>query len=278
MSGIENQDQESEGHKLSTRAQGFINRLYRDPRYLIIGKIERFGRELLAFVEGCTIISSTGDVRGQALIDSEFELRGRPDGERPYHEESLVDYYLSSKGKASMPLGDDEFVTLREESWQYYVRRSFAFLLGDYMQAREDAEHNHAIWNLVEQSDASDEMKWSYLRWWPWIERDRAIAQALLNLQQGQPEQAAAELYRAQRSITQYGERHAERYAQEGEEDGKSLCAHMTQHIGNLVEILREDEDLPVSMEERLDGAAARGDQDEVERLRREMIHRAVGE
>jgi hypothetical protein len=276
VSSVDDRD-EGAGRKLSARTQGRIQRLYRDPRYLLIGKVERFGRELIAFVEGCTMISATGEVRGQTLINAEYELRGRPDGERPYHEESLVDYYLSPQGKARMPLGDDDFVALREESWQYYVRRNFAFLLGELMLARDDAEHNLAVWNLIEQSETSDEAKWSYLRWWPWIERDRAIAQALLNLEQGQPEQAAAELYRAQRAITQYGERYAQHYSEE-EEDGKSLYAQMNQHIAGLVEILREDEELPVSTEEQLDEAAARGDEDEVERLRGEMIRRAVGD
>jgi hypothetical protein len=277
MSATDDRDRESEERKLSDRAHNFIQRLYRDPRYLLIGKIERFGRELIAFVEGCTMISATGEVRGQALVNSEYEVTGRPDGERPYHHESLVEYYLSPEGKAGAALGDDEFLLLREESWQYYVRRNFAFLLGDYPQARDDAEHNLAIWNLLEQSEVSEEAKWSYLRWWPWIERDRAIAEALLSLQHEQPEEAATELYRAQRAIAQYGERHADGYAQE-EGDSKELCEHMGQHITGLVEMLREEDGLPESMEQRLDEAVARGDEEEVERLRREMIQRAVGD
>ncbi|MFB3882206.1 MAG: hypothetical protein ACE149_13145 [Armatimonadota bacterium] len=263
--------------KLSDRAQGFIQRLYRDPRYLLIGKVERFGRELIAFVEGCTMISATGEVRGQALINAEYELHGRPDGERPYQEESLVEYYLSPAGKGRTPLGDEDFVALREESWQYYVRRNFAFLLGDFARARDDAEHNLAIWNLIEQSEASDEAKWSYLRWWPWIERDRAVAEALLDIEHDHREEAATKLYRAQRAIGQFGERYAERYAQE-EEDGKSLCEQMSQHLVSLIEILRENDSLPPSTEEQLDDALARGDDEEVERLRREMIERAMGD
>jgi hypothetical protein len=276
MSRLGDQGRDPE-NKLSDRAQGFIQRLYRDPRYLLIGKMERFGRELIAFVEGCTMISATGEVRGQALVNAEHEMHGRPDGERPYQEDSLVEYYLSPAGKARMPLGDDDFVALREESWQYYVRRNFAFLLGDFAQARDDAEHNLAIWNLIEQSDASDEAKWSYLRWWPWIERDRAVAEALLGIEHGQREEAATELYRAQRAVAQYGERYAERYAEE-EEDGKSLSSQMDRHIASLIEILKEDDSLPVSTEEQLDEALARGDEEEVERLRREMIQRAMGE
>lgn len=275
MSNKGNQDREVE-QKLSPRARDYVQKLCRDPRYLLIGKIERFGRELISFVEGCTIISATGEVRGQALLNMEYELRGRPDGERPYEEQSLVDYYLSARGRKSLPLGADELAPLREESWQYYLRRNFAFLLDEYGQARDDAEHNLAIWDLVEQSEAIEEAKWMYLRWWPWIERDRAMAHALWSLKQGRAEDAATELYRGQRSIEQYGERYGVSYAREAGE-GKSLCVEMREHIVRLVEILRE-EGLPVSTEEQLEEAAARGDAEEVERLRKEMIRRAVGD
>jgi hypothetical protein len=272
VSSVEEQGQDAP-RKLSPRTQSFVQRMFRDPRYLLIGKTERFGRELIAFVEGCTVISSTGDVRGQVLINSEYELRLRPDGERPYQHESLADYYLSQEA----PLGEDDLSVLREESWQYYVRRNFAFLLEEFEQARNDAEHNLSIWNLFDQADAGEDAKWYYLRWWPWIERDRAIAQALLFLQQGQLQQVATELYRAQRSIEQYEQRHASRYARE-EEDERSLCVQMKQHLSALTEILREDEKLPISMEGQLDQAAARGDTEEVERLRREMILQAMGD
>ncbi len=271
MSSSEEQEQPSK--KLSARTQAFIQRLYRDPRYLLIGRIERFGRELIAFVEGCTIISSTGDVRGQVLINSEFELRARPDGERPYQYESLADYYLS-RGE---PISEDELAALREESWLYYVRRNFAFLLEEFAQARDDSEHNLSIWNIFDQAEVNEDAKWAYLRWWPWIERDRAIAQALLHLREGNLEEAATELYRAKRSIEQFGQRHADRYTREEEED-KSLCGQMTQHLTTLTEILHEDENLPISMEEQLEQAMARGDMEEVERLRKEMILRAMGD
>jgi len=275
MSEMGNQERDAE-QKLSPRVRDYVQQLCRDPRYLLIGKIERFGRELIAFVEGCTIISATGEVRGQALLNMEYELRGRPDGERPHEEQSLVDYYLSARGRKSLPLGTSDLAPLREESWLYYVRRNFAFLLEEYGQARDDAEHNLAIWDLVEQSEATEEAKWTYLRWWPWIERDRAMAHALWSLKQGRAEDAATELYRAQRSIEQYGERYGASYARE-QGEGKSFCVQMREHLTGLAEILRE-EGVPVSMEEQLEAAAARGDAEEVERLRREMIRRAVGD
>ena len=269
---------EDEGaRKLAAPVETFIQRLYRDPRYLLVGKVERFGRELIAFVEGCTILSATGDVKGQALISNEYCFGCRPDGERPYGHESLLDHYLSDRRDEEMSLDDEELAALRDESWQYYVRRNFAFLLGRFAQARDDAEHNLGIWNVIAQSSASDAAKWSMAKWWPWIERDRAVAQALWHLQHGETEQAATELYRAQRSIDQFGERHAEEYARE-EEGGEAFCAQMRQHIETLVELLREQKQIPVSLEEQLDEAATRGDAEQVERLRAEMIRRAVGE
>lgn len=270
MSSAEPEEQESEA-KLPPRVQSFVQRLYRDPRYLLLGRIERFGRELIAFVEGCTAISATGEVRGQVLLNSEYELRGRPDGEHPYGHESLMEHHLSRQEA----LDEEALGPLREESWQYYVRRNFAFLLGEFAQARDDAEHNLSIWTLFDQAEASEEGKWAYQRWWPWLERDRAIAQALHAFQEGDLEAAATQLYRAQHSIEQFGQRHAGRYAGEEDEE-KSLCGQMKQQVAALVEILREESNLPVSVEEQLEEAAARGDTQEVERLRREMIARAL--
>jgi len=266
-----------EGQKLPPPVQTFIQRLYRDPRYLLIGKVERFGQELIAFIEGCTILSATGEVRGQALINNEYCLTGRPDGQRPYGHESLLDYYLSSPRGEEATLDEEELAALRDESWQYYVRRNFAFLLGNFAQARDDAEHNLGIWNLTEQSDIADAAKWSYGKWWPWIERDRAVAQALWDLQHGEAEHAATELYRVQRSIDQFGERHVGQYSEE-EGGGESLCAQMRQHITTLVDLLRQEQQLPISLEEQLDEASARADTEQVERLRAEMIRRAMSE
>ena len=273
MRNPEEQNEES----LPASVANFVQRLCRDPRYLLIGKVERLGRARISFVEGCTLLSATGDVRGQMLLNQEYELRGRPDGDRPYDHASLLDYHLRSSRGPDITLTEEDIGELREESWQYYVRRNFAFLLGDFARAREDAEHNLGIWNLIDQADVPVPLKWSYLRWWPWIERDRAIAQALLDLERGAGQGAATELYRAQRSIEQYGDRQAEEYAQE-EEDGQTLCSTMCQHIAVLVELLRKERGLPVSLEERLDEASARGDEEALARLREEMIRRAVGE
>jgi len=271
---VEEPEDQQEGG-LPATVQAFIQRLFRDPRYLLIDRFERYGRERISFIEACTILSATGEVQGQALLNKEFERRGRPDGERPYDQESLLDHCLQTHRGEPVSLTEEEVAALQEESWQYYVRRNFDFLLEDYFQARDDAEHNLGIWNLIDRCDASASLRWGYLKWWPWIERDRAMAQALWDLQRGEPDHAATELYRAQRSIEQFGERHAEEYEQE-EGDNRSLCGHMGQHAGALVELLRREQRLPISLEEQFDAASARGDEAEMNRVREEMIRRAV--
>jgi hypothetical protein len=268
--------EEQEGNQRPMTAEVLIQRLFRDPRYMLIGKTERLGRELLSFIESCTLLSATGDMKGQLLLNNEYELRGRPDGERPYGHESLLDYHLDRRGE-KVSLSDEDLSALRDESWLYYVRRNFHFLLEDWAAGRDDAEHNLGLWHLVEQSDAGEAAKWGYLKWWPWMERDRAIGQAMWYLAHDQPDQAAAELYRGERAIEQFGERYREQYAQE-ESDGRDLCTHMAHHLGALAELLRRDSNLPVSLDERLAQAESRGDAEEVERLRTEMIRRAMEE
>jgi hypothetical protein len=266
---------EDDRDALPATIRALFQRLYRDPRYLLVDRVERLGRERIAFVEVCTVLSPTGDVRGQALLSREYSRTGRPDGERPYGEDSLLDHHLRDRGGEAIELSEDDLSALRDETWQYYVRRNFCFLMEDYHQAREDAEHNLGVSNLVQRSNTEDAAKWSFVRWWPWVERDRAIAQAMWDLEHNGPEQAANELYRAQRGIEQFGHQHAEQYAEE-EGENQDLGSHMVQHIGALVELLRRDRDLPVSLDEQFDQASARGDSAETDRLRAEMIRRAV--
>lgn len=270
----EPEEQEESARQLTLEL--LIQRLYRDPRYMLLGKTERFGRELLSFVENCTLLSATGDIRGQCLLNHEYEVHGRPDGERPYGKESLLDYYLDTRGE-QLILSDDDLSALRDESWLYYVRRNFFFLLEEWAAARDDAEHNLGIWDIIERAEANESAKWASLKWWPWMERDRAIGQALSDLQHDRLDHAAAELYRAQRAIHQFGERYQDQYAQE-EGDTQEICTHMAGHLAALVELLRRDYNLPLSLDERLAEAEARGDVEEVERLRNEMIRRAMEE
>jgi hypothetical protein len=257
---------------MTERIEELLLQLFRDPRYVLRERTESFGDPRLAYMEMCMVISATGDVIGQTLLHREFRERGRPDGERPHGHDSLLDYYQHEQSQNRVPvLSHEACARIREESWQYYVRRNFHFQLKDFTLAREDGEHNLELCNLMQRYAVDETDRWALLRWWPWIERDRAMAAALELAEAEQLDMAAAELYRAAKAIDQYAAEHAAQYAAEGE-DGTRLCPAMRSHVEALTALLREDASLPVSADERLDEALASGDQEEAERLRRAMM------
>ena len=260
------------GPIMTERIERFLLELFSDPRYVLRERVERLGESRLAFLEVCMLVSATGDVLGQTVLHREYRERGRPDGERPYGHESLLEYYQLEQSQNRVPvLTDDACANIREESWQYYVRRNFHFQSKNFMLAREDGEHNLELCNLLERYGVDDADRWALLRWWPWIERDRAMAAALELAEANQLDMAAAELYRAIKAIDQFAAKHAAQYEAEGEE-GLRLSPAMRSHVEALTALLREEVSLPISADEKLDQAVAQGDQEEADRLRRAMM------
>jgi len=262
---------------MTERIEQLLLKLFRDARYVLRERVERLGEPRFAFLEVCMLVSATGDVLGQNVLHREYRERGRPDGERPYGHESLLDYYHVEQSQNRVPvLTHEAAANIRDESWQYYVRRNFHFQSKNFMLAREDGEHNLELCNLLERYAVDDADRWALLRWWPWIERDRAMAAALELVEADQLDMAAAELYRAIKAIDQFAEKHAAQYEAEGEE-GVRLPPTMRSHVEALTALLREEVSLPTSVDEKLDEAVARGDQEEADRLRQAMMKDLLG-
>jgi len=255
----------------------FLEKLYRDSRYIPTGRVEQLGVKRIAFMEVCPVVSPTGEERGRLLLEREFALDGRPDGERPYGMESLLAYCLHASGEQEgFQLKAQDVSRLVEEAWQFYVRRNFHFLLADFVRARNDAEHNIEISRLISRCAADEDEGWTFVKWWPWIERDRAIAQALSDVESGHLESAAAELYRARRAISRFAKEHATQYAREGEA-AVAMPGQMEQHIDTLVRLLQRLYMMPIALEQQLDEAMERGDIEATDRLRRQMMGEALG-
>ena len=255
----------------------FLEKLYRDSRYIPTGRVERLGVKKIAFMEVCPVLSPTGEERGRMLLEQQFALDGRPDGEQPHGTESLLSYYLRASGEQEgYQLKPQDVSRLVEEAWQFYVRRNFHFLLGDFVRARNDAEHNLEISRLISRCAEDEDDGWTFVKWWPWIERDRAIAQALSDVESGHLESAAAELYRARRAISRFAKEHATQYAREGEA-GAGMPGQMEQHIDTLVKLLQRLYLVPIPLEQQLDEAVERGDTEATDRLRRKMMGEAMG-
>ncbi|MGQ9649501.1 MAG: UvrB/UvrC motif-containing protein [Phycisphaerae bacterium] len=86
----------------------------------------------------------------------QMETEGRPDGERPFNHESLLEYHLarleSHKRRNGTDLGfslsPDECLALRDESLQYYHRYLASFAMQDYDMVVRDTQRNLDVLDL----------------------------------------------------------------------------------------------------------------------------------
>jgi len=107
----------------------------------------------------------------------QLEMKGRPDGTKPFDKESLLDYYLQKledSGKADLggsefSLSHDDCDQLRIEAIQYYHRYISLLELEDYPGVIADTEHNLGILDMLREfaEDKSDLM--SYEQYRPYI-------------------------------------------------------------------------------------------------------------
>lgn len=111
-----------------------------------------------------------GKVKIQLRLDVgllQMEATGRPDGTRPYGQESLLDHFQQLAAAHRLYYGTEEgfeldredCAALHRESMQYYHRRICYLELGDYEAAARDAEHNLQIMDLL-RDYAADRNDW----------------------------------------------------------------------------------------------------------------------
>lgn len=86
----------------------------------------------------------------------QMETEGRPDGQRPFNYESLLEYHLarleSHKRRNGTDLGfslsPDECLAIRDESLQYYHRYLASFAMEDYDMVVRDTQRNLDVLDL----------------------------------------------------------------------------------------------------------------------------------
>ena len=161
------------------------------------------------------IRAKNGKEKIQIRIDMgilQLELEGRPDGQRPHGCPSLLDYYqatLEEKPDAEKPgaeeerfsLDEDECEDLFQEAWQYYHRYLSLFYLEDYADVEKDTEHTLAIFTLVQEHAASDEIKWYFEQYYPHAIMMQTRARAMLALGKDNYQAAMREVERGIGSI-----------------------------------------------------------------------------
>ncbi len=128
----------------------------------------------------------------QPLGIEQYELDGRPDGERPEGEECLVDIYLAEIERYREEHGTDEgyvlthedFIRIQNEGIIYYYRYLILFQMGDFERTVSDTDHNLKICDMVEKYVIDENDKRELLQYKPYILRINAIAKAMISLNQ----------------------------------------------------------------------------------------------
>ena len=142
----------------------------------------------------------------------QLEIAGRPDGEEPYGEESLLDHYLSILEEHRAKYDTDEgfkldksdSIALSSESMQYYHRRISWLAIGEYESAIKDAEHNLQIMDLKRDYAEEEEERLSSEQYRPFVLMQRTQAYGLLYLQRKDYEGALAQIERGISAIESF--------------------------------------------------------------------------
>jgi hypothetical protein len=129
----------------------------------------------------------------------QYELEGRPDGERPYGRESVLDHHLERLAEAErlgkpteFALNSDQCAELFSEGTLYYYRYLHLFQARDWKGTVRDTTRNLRLFDLVRQY-AEDQDDQVYLEQWrPYLLRMKAAAGAMIELDQEHFEQALA--------------------------------------------------------------------------------------
>ncbi len=142
------------------------------------------------------ITAGDGSERIQIRIDMgmlQLEVKGRPDGQRPFGHGSLLEYH-TEHGDEESPQPDVEAIgggvlddqaceELFQEAWQYYQRYLSLFYLEDYAGVVRDTTHNMEIFDLVQRRAESDEVKWYFEQYYPHAIMMQARSRALIALE-----------------------------------------------------------------------------------------------
>ncbi len=141
------------------------------------------------------IVGDDGREKLQVRIDlgiMQLEMDGRPDGDRPFGAESLLDHFETAAQEAlsagaEFQLDPVACATLMREGLQYYHRYLAAFHLERYHVVARDAERNLKLFAFVRQYAQRERDKIEFDQYRPYVEmmRTRAlVAIALAALDQ----------------------------------------------------------------------------------------------
>jgi len=138
----------------------------------------------------------------------QYELEGRPDGQRPFGCGSLLDYHRQRweearavGGEEEFTLDEDECAGLFQEGTLFYFRYLHLFQLREWERVIGDTRRNLGLFDFVHRHAEREEDRQHLEKWRPYILRMNAIARAMFAADQERPEDALAVLDETVRTI-----------------------------------------------------------------------------
>ncbi|MCK4516775.1 MAG: UvrB/UvrC motif-containing protein, partial [Spirochaetaceae bacterium] len=134
----------------------------------------------------------------QPLGLEQYELDGRPDGERPFNRESvvaeldnrLVEYKEATGDDEGFELTHEDCTFMQSEGVLYYYRYLLLFQLNDFERVIRDTGHNLRICELLENYCADEEDRNAVLQFKPYIVRMNAMARAMRQIHDSDSDEA----------------------------------------------------------------------------------------
>jgi len=144
---------------------------------------------------------------------------GRPDGEKPFGQPSLLNHLLRiMRAQSQVKIDGDMWVELDREVMQFYHRRRALLVLGArahsegsieeatgyFRRAVRDANHNLQIMDFIKAYSSDEEYVLAHERFRPFVLMHRALAEAQVELLRRDPDEAVERLKAARESIEEY--------------------------------------------------------------------------
>ena len=121
----------------------------------------------------------------------QYEMDGRPDGQRPFGqetflsviEERLAVWRQEHDDDSGFSIDHEDFVRLQSESILFYYRYLVLFQLNDFERVTRDTEHNIRMCRLLEFYCRDEDERNSVLQFRPYIIRMNSMARSMLAVQ-----------------------------------------------------------------------------------------------
>lgn len=215
----------------------------------------------------------------------QWQYEGRPDGARPYGCTSLLDYYegrwrelRETEGPdASLHMTKEEVEAVGEELLDYYQRRVLFFRLGEYDRARQDAEHNLALMDIIRANVDDPDLVLQHERWRPFVLMHRTKAMALLDCQNGDAKGALQQIDEGARVIREFFTRCGRDDLIEASQE-LAVLEELKQQLRDLYELPLSHNEVLAALHEEQAKAIADEDYERAAQLRDEISRFQQGE